>query len=118
MAFDWREYLALAQYLGKGHAGVHQDAALRCAVSRAYYGAFCYARNHARDRASYRPSYRADDHARLIDHYRQVGSPVESLLGRLRTWRNQCDYDDSVARLEMMYKFAMASAEKVFEELR
>ena len=52
MSFDWKEYLNLAYFLsGRREKTYSPEGGYRSAVSRAYYAAFCYARNHARDRA-------------------------------------------------------------------
>jgi len=50
VSFDWEQYYDLAEWLLK-HPGTAapQEASLRSAVSRAYYAAFCPARNFARD---------------------------------------------------------------------
>jgi len=46
MSFDWRTYLQLADALIKHQtATVPQEAYLRSAISRSYYGVFCIARN-------------------------------------------------------------------------
>jgi hypothetical protein len=51
MDFNWREYFILAQELtGQAGASVGQEAKQRAALSRAYYAAFCQARNHLRDK--------------------------------------------------------------------
>jgi uncharacterized protein (UPF0332 family) len=48
--FDWREYLNLAKFLlDLKSSGISKEALYRCAVSRAYYSAFCWARNYAQD---------------------------------------------------------------------
>jgi hypothetical protein len=48
MPFDWREYLNLARQLaGLQGSDYSQEAVERSAVSRAYYAAFCWARNYA-----------------------------------------------------------------------
>lgn len=48
MSFDWREYLALARGLaGDSDASYSAEAARRAAISRAYYGAFGFARGVA-----------------------------------------------------------------------
>jgi uncharacterized protein (UPF0332 family) len=45
MSFDWLEYLIVAQEMfGEASDTAHEDANLRCAVSRAYYAAFHQAR--------------------------------------------------------------------------
>jgi hypothetical protein len=42
MNFNWAEYLTLARALAKfPNLGVSADAIMRCAISRAYYAAFC-----------------------------------------------------------------------------
>jgi len=59
MAFDWREYFKLSQFLQGQGVSFTQEAAFRCAVSRAYYAAFCHARNYARDRLGFSPNIHA-----------------------------------------------------------
>lgn len=50
MSFDWSQYLNLANVLhGERGKLAHEEACLRTAISRAYYAAFCAARNRARD---------------------------------------------------------------------
>jgi hypothetical protein len=51
VSFDWVEFLALANDLrGRLGALYSEEAANRTAVSRAYYAAFCHARNYAENR--------------------------------------------------------------------
>ena len=51
MNFDWSEYLNIARELaGQATASFSAEAKKRSAISRAYYAAFCSARNHLRDR--------------------------------------------------------------------
>jgi uncharacterized protein (UPF0332 family) len=48
MTFDWREYLTLAENLcTNSHTFPNQEACFRVAISRAYYAAFCTARNYS-----------------------------------------------------------------------
>jgi hypothetical protein len=62
MAFDWREYLVLARWLQTNTPpGMTEEGARRCAVSRAYYAAFCYARNYARDFLGFTPRNDAEN---------------------------------------------------------
>ena len=50
MSFDWTEYLNLADILVRDRASyTNEEACFRAAISRAYYYAFCSARNRARD---------------------------------------------------------------------
>jgi uncharacterized protein (UPF0332 family) len=49
MSFNWYEYFDLAQFLhtnGNNLTKVTQESAYRSAVSRAYYVAFCHAREY------------------------------------------------------------------------
>ena len=48
--FNWREYLNLVKFLLYSEIlGISKEALYPCAVSRAYYSAFCWARNYAED---------------------------------------------------------------------
>ena len=51
MSFDWADYLKLAEALTQSlTVPGPEEAALRAAMSRAYYAAFCSARNLAGNR--------------------------------------------------------------------
>jgi hypothetical protein len=120
MPFDWSEYLALAQYLqGQSNSEFSQEAALRCAVSRAYYAAFCHARNYARDHHGFKPYHNPDDHPRVREHFRKLGNAkIAGDLELLRQWRNQCDYDDNISSISLMFLGARTAAQNIFESLR
>lgn len=119
MAFDWKEYLDLAEFLGTG-GGQHytQEAACRSAVSRSYYAAFCYARNFARDNHGFRPTSTPEDHELVRRHFRGCGrTNVAQCLDALRQWRNDCDYRDTVPNIEILTKPAVMEAHKVFNQI-
>ncbi len=84
MAFDWREYLDLARSLTQPGTGFTQEAALRCAMSRAYYAAFCHARNYARDHHGFMPAYDPSDHKLVRDHFTTY--PESRQSGLCRRW--------------------------------
>lgn len=68
MSFDWLEYLNLAQELaGQATKPSSQEAKLRSAVSRAYYAAFCEARNHLRGEGHSIPRF--NPHRYVIDQF-------------------------------------------------
>ena len=94
MPFDWQEYLQLARALAAYEpTDALREAALRSAVSRAYFAAFCRARNHERERRGFVPKG-VGDHGRLKNHLRTTGRRRHaSLLAQLQIWREQCDYD-------------------------
>ena len=71
MSFNWKEYFNLALVLqGLYPQGFVQEAAFRCSVSRAYYAAFCYARNNARDNLGFTPTHTGRDHGLVREHFR------------------------------------------------
>ena len=120
MAFDWKEYLSLAQNLqDQTHSGFSQEAAFRCAISRAYYAAFCHARNYARDRHGFKPDYKPEDHFRVREYFQKLGHvKIAGDLELLRQWRNKCDYDDDISNIPIMCLGAITAAQNIFESLR
>lgn len=119
MPFDWAEYLRLAYYLqGQAGVGCDQEAGFRTATSRAYYAAFCHARNHARDRLGFTPVYDSRDHGLVRKHFR--GSRMADIamkLDSLRQWRNDCDYDDTVPGAAAMVVAAIKEAQLIVGRL-
>ena len=121
MPFDWKQYLDLARELSQPttrNAG-EQEARLRSAVSRAYYAAFCHARNYSRDWLKFVPNYTADDHGRLrafLKDGKRRGIALK--LDQLRQWRNDADYSDSVTSdLATMATYAVSEASKLLDLL-
>ena len=105
MAFDWTEYLTLANYIQQqgNKSIIDKEAAHRSAVSRAYYAAFCYARNYARDNRGFQPGYNAEDHKTLPNFFDSKNkTAVANALVELRQWRNGCDYQDRTPRKLVM----------------
>ncbi len=120
MTFDWKEYLIVAQFLNKHleKRPFSKEAAQRSGVSRAYYAAYCYARNKARDTQNFVPKKGAEDHGRLRDHFRRRKNfVIANILDELRQWRNQCDYDDSVENLDQLINAAIQNAEDIINKL-
>lgn len=118
MAFDWREYVELSRFLLGASGRFSEEAAWRCAVSRAYYAAFGHARSHARAYEHFIPTQRPEDHDRLRDHLRRHGrGGLAQQLGRLRRWRNQCDYDDEVPGLRQIVTAAATTAQDMIDRL-
>lgn len=115
MAFDWREYLNLARFLqGQGGISFSQESAFRAAVSRAYYAAFCY----ARDRHGFSPKGISEDHQRVRNHFRGRGMvEISRKLEELRQRRNSCDYDDVVSNVPHLLTSAIAQAQDILNRL-
>jgi len=119
MPFDWREYLRLAEFLIQNSTVFDREAALRCATSRAYYAAFCYARNYSQLNSGFIPNENAEDHTSLRIHLEQQGKPnIAARLDQLRQWRNKCDYENKVFQPSEMATNAIRSAAKVVDNLR
>lgn len=119
MVFDWREYFNLAQFL-QGQSGISytQEAAFQCAVSRAYYAAFCHARNYAHDQHGFSPRSTSEDHQRVRNHFRGRGMvEISRKLENLRQWRNSCDYNDIVPNVPHILTSAIAQSQEILNRL-
>jgi hypothetical protein len=129
MPFDWAEYLRLAQSLNGDDAAVCEiEGRQRSSVSRAYYAAFCLARNFARDHYHFTPTYSPQDHETIRREYANAAtalggedrrriSNVAIQLNNLRQWRNYCDYDDELSGLTSMTKMSLREAAALIETL-
>ncbi len=119
MNFDWRELLAFARHISElTGVGFSLEASQRSAVSRAYYSAFCHAREYASARLGYTPSRTASDHTTLRNHLRLNGlSDIADQLARLRVLRNRCDYDNQVVNLSLLVNEAIETAEAIVQAL-
>jgi len=115
MKFDWSEYLKLAKSLtGKGIA-YREEAAFRCATSKAYFAAFCAVRNYAIAHLRFTPEISYSDHGRLRRHLKDMRlRNIADSLNDLRNWRNDCDYEDEVGNLKQLSCQAISAAEEVF----
>lgn len=90
MSFDWKDYVSLAEEL----LNREEESSLRSSISRAYYGAFCIARN----RKSYKDYAGRDVHQRVINEYKNSNDENEQVIGQaldeLRKSRNNADYNE------------------------
>lgn len=122
MAFDWEECLKLSRHLTKECQNCpNEEAALRSAVSRAYYAAFCYALRIAKKKYGYVPADdQRDNHGKLQKHLRAMNKKELALkLNDLRQWRNNCDYDDDIPPdAKGLAERAIYKAEYVFQKFR
>ena len=97
MPFEWKALVAVARDLEvQASKGISDPEALqRSAVSRAYFGAYCHARNYAKTFLKFEPKEDADDHGRLRSHLSgKRRQNIAKHLERLRQWRNDADYQD------------------------
>lgn len=121
MSFDWAEYLNLAQELvGQTTIPSSKEAKLRSAISRAYYAAFCKARNHLRDREGH-VIPKKNTHWYVIDQFN--GSPdklhrwVGRDLERMRRDRNKADYADMVSGLPRLMILVLKQAQRTLSNV-
>ena len=125
MTFNWKEYFDLAQFLqGKTEVSYSEESARRAAVSRAYYAAFCFARNYAEDKCGRGKSRRSDEHSELITFYKVLGTTNQDFvdiadnLEELRQWRNFCDYDDNIMQdINNLAIYALKDAQEIISML-
>jgi len=121
MSFDWFEYFTLAQELAGKSVQSNEDAKFRSAISRAYFSAYCIARNFLRDKEGHRIPGDSDAHGLVRDlfvkshegHRRQIGQNLE----RLRVSRNEADYDDVITGLPSTVTVALNLAKRVISTL-
>lgn len=118
MNFSWNEYLMLAKEMaGQTSPIAGLEARQRTSISRAYYAAFCEARNYLiRKRKFTVPPI--DSHKAVIEEFKKIGSATNPLpfyistnLGRLKSKRKKADYYDVIYNIqrETAYCILLAS---------
>jgi uncharacterized protein (UPF0332 family) len=127
--FDWNDYLEL----GKSLAQIQAEAAQRSAISRAYYAAFCTARNWLLARGfqitATRQVHDVIWNEFIVQTQPQVWSTIARSnliharrLGndgfRLRKVRQRVDYEDHVADLTRILQREIDRAERIREGLQ
>ncbi len=124
MTFSWSQFVEIAEYLRKQGAAsdIPQEAAYRCSVSRAYYGAYRHAQNYAKDTGGYTPNEDGTDHKKLREWFKdkKMGE-ISRRLGRLHQWRKECDYNEpfmSIPNLSKCVCESISEAGKVVAVLK
>ncbi|GAB4405755.1 MAG: hypothetical protein Kow00123_18080 [Anaerolineales bacterium] len=122
MSFDWAEYLELAlELMGQEVAPAGEEARLRAAVSRAYYAAFCKARNCLLEEGWDLPrdsKIHAAVHERFATSSYNRRKQIGMDLKRLRADRNKADYDNYVKGLKETALLDIELSRRVLENLR
>jgi hypothetical protein len=128
MKFDWTQYKELACELTGNPGSASLEAKQRCAISRAYYAAFCKAREHLievegmqslRNRTNDVHTYIADQFScKPKDAYTKSRNRVFINLNRLRTDRVRADYQDEFVGLASSSALAISLSEQVIQELQ
>ena len=116
MAFDWTEFLTLAKELSQRS----DEAALRSAISRAYYAAFGKARAFLEAEGVSFVS-NAGDHALVWETFRGSSNDARYYIGvdgfGLRNQRNKADYDADVSDMQARMQRAVRKAEAILKAL-
>jgi uncharacterized protein (UPF0332 family) len=114
VTFDWRKVADLAEEL----ASREDEAALRSAVSRAYYALYCT----ARDSAGLDTSGLRDAHKAVFDYYAGRKNPklrhlgVNQLPGLFRQ-RKTADYDETVEVRKGAAVLAVQNSKRLLADL-
>lgn len=117
MTFSWKHYISLATEL----CSRTDEPALRSAISRAYYGAFCYSRNYLvnKSRISSSRNDQAAIHKTVIDYFIDSEDEDENTAGEylsnLRKKRNEADYDTNFLVYNENILKIIGNANKVVE---
>ena len=111
--FNWLLYMEVAEYLVRQRG----ESYYRSAISRAYYGAFCYARDTLARVQSRTSSRRGDAHEQVINALKSDPRPEVADLGeslhRLHTERNRADYRTRVQFVVSRARGALSAARKI-----
>jgi uncharacterized protein (UPF0332 family) len=96
MAFDWKEFIKFSEEL---YDSRNDEASLRSAISRAYYGAFGAIRPYCIYKFQISAKSNHEIHRTIIDKLKSSSDRLEystgNFLSGLRDERNNADYDSS-----------------------
>ncbi len=118
MAFEWHAFVDFARRLAQELPD--DEAAMRSAVSRAYFGAFCHAKKYAVEKLGFHPGGEADDHGKLRAFIKTKPkfSVVGNRLQTLRELRNTADYNhEANPDWKLAAGSAVDEADKILRQL-
>ncbi|AJI24858.1 hypothetical protein H8R29_23460 [Priestia megaterium] len=111
--FDWHKYLNLAQELSEKD----DEEFKRSAISRAYYSAYCNARNFLESKGLGLIPGKKNDHQAIWNAFSKLkGADLVSIAttgDRLKQKRKKADYDDRINNLDKITKRAITEAETI-----
>ena len=102
MNFDWSNYLTFAELLyqkanNSDSDCFNKETFYRCSISRAYYAAFCLARNFLKD--TKQKEFSSNEHKEIQNYFLNIPNPefrrVGNRLKMLHQDRKVADYDNS-----------------------
>lgn len=124
MTFNWKDYLTFAENLQAApNMPGPEEAALRSAVSRAYYAAFRAALEYGK-KNGYAATRTGEDHNKIREYFRKIQTnqkknlDISTQLDRLHDYRRQADYENTLkTKPEYMIVYAISMAKKVFQHI-
>ena len=121
MSFNWVLYIELSKELIEAQRGKDppQEAHLRSAISRAYYGIYCLARNYLEFKGN--AITEKDSHRAVRDAYLSSGNrqkiKIGDDLGRLHRKRKEADYENDAkigfAEANLAYQMALKAVQNL-----
>jgi uncharacterized protein (UPF0332 family) len=122
MAFNWEDFLTFAEKINIApDVPGPREAALRSAISRAYYAAFRAAMELGKQNG-FMATHSGDDHNKIREHFRnsipkhKKKLDISLQLDRLHDLRRQADYENNLKQKpENMAVYAISMAKKVFQ---
>jgi hypothetical protein len=122
VSFDWREYVSLAHQLAQKVApSTSDEACLRAAISRGYYGSHCSARALLVARREATLKGTGEDHFIVIRAFKRHRSDKRRRLGvqleRLYLDRCLADYENEIPGLEKRAAAALALADEILRAI-
>lgn len=123
MSFDWSDYLALAEILNNtASISPVPEANFRSAISRAYYAAFCKARNFLKSSDGYNPPEDGTIHKDVMEIFMYSSDQDRSFIGLLlkdmRWKRNIVDYNDEFWDQRAKAEAVLIDAREVIQILK
>jgi len=122
--FSWSDFYLLAVELSKNDYKNSnlKEAYMRTIVSRAYYAAFCTARDWLVSKGLYVIN-KETVHQDVPKYFRWLKGLdyIKDFLNDMRSWRNACDYDvvlEEDKDINKMVKESLRNSEKILKALQ
>jgi uncharacterized protein (UPF0332 family) len=113
MAFDWKEFIKFSEEL---YDSRNDEASLRSAISRAYYGAFGAIRPYCTHKFQIPSKSNHEIHRMIIERLKSSSDRLEYSTGNLLSGNN-ADYDGSSSITKPIVNKAIHSSKAVISNL-
>jgi len=116
--FNWSDFHRFAEYLNTECSFDGHEAVQRTIISRAYYSAFCMAKEALEYKYKITFPQNAASHKYVRIEYEKRGlNHICDPLSRLRKYRNCCDYDKNVRNLHELVYQSLKLSEEIIKNL-